>query len=72
MVRFWRESEVEGWHATAQSTATARVYHFATVESLFDFLRGEMARQHEIGGPADGWGTPMADSVDPAADQTGG
>jgi hypothetical protein len=38
LVRVWQAGAKGPWRASAESTATRRVYHFAHLEELFAFL----------------------------------
>lgn len=46
LLRFWRESDGQRWHAILQSTATKQTYHFADVEALIAFLLVELGPKH--------------------------
>jgi hypothetical protein len=43
LLRLWREDSQSPWHASLQSTATERVYHFPHMEALFTFLLTNVA-----------------------------
>jgi hypothetical protein len=38
LLRLWKDAAHNIWHASLQCTATAQVYHFASVEAMFAFL----------------------------------
>ena len=48
LLRVWREGTHTPWRASLQSTATERVYQFATLEALFAFLDVRMTDGERI------------------------
>ena len=59
LLRLWRADNQDTWRASLQSAATARIIHFADVESMIAFLITELAAE------ADGAGTRAPSVEDP-------
>ncbi|MEZ4869537.1 MAG: hypothetical protein R3C14_49895 [Caldilineaceae bacterium] len=49
LVRFWRDSPMGTWRASVQSTATAEMRYFATLDAAWAFVAAQLAVEHDKG-----------------------